>query len=85
MELIFILALCAASWLIGVWLPWWAVILMIIYFYYKTSRVEGLLAVCPFIGSTLFTVMSLAGCLSSTQVTSGQVGEWLSFIFTGGK
>lgn len=85
MELIFILAFCAAAWLIGVWFPWWIILPMVVYLYYKASKQEGLVAVYPLIGSTIFTVVSLAGCLYSTKVTYGQVGEWLSFIFTGGK
>lgn len=81
------LALCIImgilGWLVGVWLPWYIVGASVAGGLWMAAKEGEGLSVIPFIVAWLaYTVGVLAGALY--QYGLGELGESLTYIFTGG-
>lgn len=79
--IIFFMCIAIMGWILGVWVPWWGVCILIGLTIWKLNKV-GDLGSCAL---ALLTFVSTISCFINGDVTLTQVGEFISVVFTGGK
>ena len=83
---IFFLVSSIVGWLLGIWLPWWAIIcvlLIVIYIGNKTGFGEGLSAIPIAIATSIMCLLMVIVGFATGNVTFMQLFGFTKILFTG--